>query len=492
MMGSLGPPGVELGFPVGSGGMAVVHYGRREAADGSSEAVAIKELHPHLSNDPVAVQMFFDEARVAARLSHPNVVGTLEVVSADSKIFVVMPYIEGETVGRLWKRLAARGERIPAPIAVAIVIDVLHGLAAVHRATDEHGRPLHIVHRDVSPQNIIVGTDGIARILDFGIAKSVGRGHVTRDGQVKGKLAYMPPEQLGGDTSAATDVYSTAIVLWELLSGRRLFEGSDLEIINQVLQGPNTAPSDVSGCNRELDDVVMKALSREPAARFASAEEMAQSLVLAAQGNLASRAELGRWVEAVDAKSLAERRRRAAAMGTTAPPRWRRDNDDAKLGIGLCPVEDLRPVDGSPQSSAGPVSLAPLAASTAEAIFAPAGRGRFLWPGASVFFALLALGISVASATGFRVREAAASRPIESASPTPTVATTLGAAAPTMVSPTPPMTSPSSRLGARAKVTSIPRASASSASAKVVTDDCDPPFVVDAMGVRQYKRACMR
>src|SRR4030088_3091893 len=178
--------------------MATVHFGRLQGAAGFARSVAIKSLHPQYAKDPDFVAMFLDEARLAARIAHPNVVPTLDVVSQGDDLLLVMEYVRGSALSRLVRPLTQKGERMPQRIAGSIVSGVLRGLHAAHEAKSEIGEPLDIVHRDVSPQNVLVGTDGIARVLDFGVAKAAGRCYTTRDGNIKGKVPYMAPEQLEG------------------------------------------------------------------------------------------------------------------------------------------------------------------------------------------------------------------------------------------------------------------------------------------------------
>ncbi|HEY6462542.1 MAG TPA: serine/threonine-protein kinase, partial [Polyangiaceae bacterium] len=207
------------------GGMATVHVGRLLGPAGFSRTVAMKHLHKQFAGDPEFVAMFLDEARIAARIRHPNVVSTLDVVTLDGELYLVMDYVAGESVAHLLRGLRRRDAFVPPRIAVTIACDMLAGLHAAHEATDDHGQPLGIVHRDVSPQNVLVGTDGSARVVDFGVAKAAGRMQTTREGQVKGKAAYMAQEQLrGGAVDRRTDVYSAAVVLWETLTGERLFK----------------------------------------------------------------------------------------------------------------------------------------------------------------------------------------------------------------------------------------------------------------------------
>jgi serine/threonine-protein kinase len=171
--------------------------------------------------------MFLDEARVAARIRHPNVIPTLDIVAAEGELLLIMEYVQGESLSRLNRASLQAAVDTPLPVISAIVAGALHGLHAAHEASGENGEPLHIVHRDVSPQNILVGEDGVVRVLDFGIASAVGRLQVTRDGQIKGKLAYMPPEQFWGKPlDRRADVYAMAVVLWECITQRRLFKTS--------------------------------------------------------------------------------------------------------------------------------------------------------------------------------------------------------------------------------------------------------------------------
>ena len=197
--------------------MASVHLGLLLGAVGFSRTVAIKRLHRQYAQDPDFVAMFLDEARLVARIRHPNVVPTLDVTVTDGELFLVMEYIPGESLTRLIREGTSRSDRMQPNVAATIIAGVLHGLHAAHEARGERNEPLGIVHRDVSPQNVLVGTDGAPRVLDFGVAKAAGRLQTTREGQLKGKLAYMAPEQFEGIATRASDVYSASVVL----SGRR-------------------------------------------------------------------------------------------------------------------------------------------------------------------------------------------------------------------------------------------------------------------------------
>jgi serine/threonine-protein kinase len=231
---------------IASGGMAAVHYGLMNGPVGFRRTVAIKRLHEQFAEDPEFVSQFLDEARLAARIRHPNVVQTLDVVAQNRQLLLVMEYVDGETLGRLLAGTFKGGAKVPIEQAVGIVTGALHGLHAAHEASDEHGLPLRIVHRDVSPQNILVGRDGVARVLDFGVAKAAARVHSTQGAKIKGKLRYMSPEQVGGSgVDRRTDVFAAGVVLWESLAGRRLFDSKEGAgaIINQVLTKRIPPPS---------------------------------------------------------------------------------------------------------------------------------------------------------------------------------------------------------------------------------------------------------
>ncbi|MCU0690298.1 MAG: serine/threonine protein kinase [Polyangiaceae bacterium] len=225
------------------GGMATVHVGRLLGAVGFSRTVAIKRLHAPFAKDPEFVAMFIDEARLAARVRHPNVVSIIDVVAMQGELFLVMDYVHGESVAKLIRAETKQGRRINPRVAAKVASDILAGLHAAHEATNERGEPLGIVHRDVSPQNVLIGTDGIARVIDFGVAKAAGRLQHSQGGRLKGKLAYMAPEQVAGlDVDRRADVHASAAVLWELLTGRRLVERATEQTMRRFFQSARPRP----------------------------------------------------------------------------------------------------------------------------------------------------------------------------------------------------------------------------------------------------------
>ena len=271
----------ELLTEIASGGMASVFLGRARGVAGFERVVAVKVCHPHLRVDEEFAEMFLDEARLAAKIHHPNVVSTLDVGDDDGRLYLVMEYIEGDRLSGLIKAAGKRGRRIPPPVAARIFIDMLSGLHAAHELADKDGTDLSVVHRDVSPQNVLVGVDGVARITDFGIAKTEARVSDAGAAQIKGKLAYMAPEQLeGAVVTRRTDLYAAGVVLWETLTGRRLFRGdTDLDTVQLVVKGDVRPPSEiVTDLDPAFDALVMKAVERDPEKRFATAAAFAEAL----------------------------------------------------------------------------------------------------------------------------------------------------------------------------------------------------------------------
>jgi serine/threonine-protein kinase len=262
-----------------SGGMATVYVGRQGGAAGFERLVAIKLCHEHLRNNKTFASMFLEEARLAARVRHPNVVATLDV-SAGDPLYLIMEYVEGESLSLLARRARRRGSHLPMEVSLRMMMDALAGLQAAHECVGPDGRPLGLVHCDISPQNILVGVDGTARITDFGIARAAA--HLPEDGGViKGKLAYMAPEQISaGPITQRADVFSAGVVLWELLTGEKLFRGDDdAAIIRAALHRPIPPPSALRpNISQSLDAIVLRAAQRDPARRFPSALEFLSAL----------------------------------------------------------------------------------------------------------------------------------------------------------------------------------------------------------------------
>lgn len=293
-----------------SGGMAAVYVARALGVAGFERLFAIKVLHPHLAHEDEFITMFLDEARLAARIRHPNVVPTTDVSDTrDAGFYLVMDYIEGDHLGTLLQHAFKRGTRIPAPATLRIVADALEGLSAAHQLTNEHGEPLNLVHRDVSPHNIMVSTDGVSRITDFGVAKASIRLSTTQEGQFKGKLAYMAPEHAAnGQSDQRSDLFAMSIILWECLTGRRLFRAENhAATLNKICLEPIPAPSLVDPALAPFDPILERGLARDPNRRFQSAEEFAEAIERTAftLGGMATHRAVAKLVKDLAAEKIA-------------------------------------------------------------------------------------------------------------------------------------------------------------------------------------------
>jgi eukaryotic-like serine/threonine-protein kinase len=267
---------------IGVGGMASVHLGMLTGAVGFRRIVALKQLHTRFINDPDFVAQFINEARLASRIHHANVVQTLDVVWTGTQLILVLEYVDGDTLNRVLRTAVERSSLIPIDVACSIVVGLLQGLHAAHEVKDEEGVPLDIVHRDVSPQNILIARDGVARVLDFGVAKALAQSPNTQSGLLKGKFGYMAPEQiLRGHVDRRTDVFAAGVVLWETLLCRRLFQATKnveqalSRVVAAEIPAPSTYRPEISPA---LDAIVLRAVDRDPERRFQSAEELAIAL----------------------------------------------------------------------------------------------------------------------------------------------------------------------------------------------------------------------
>ncbi len=358
----------ELGALLATGGMASVHVGRAVGADALRRPLAIKRLHPMYARSTEFVQGLIDEAEILAQVQHPNVVHALDVVREGDEVYVVLEYVRGDSLKALMGGTTDR-RALPPAVAIAIAIDVLAGLHAAHQARGPDGWPLGVVHRDVSPQNVVVGADGHARVIDFGVAKSQHRLQATRPGVVKGNLAYMAPEQLeAGPIDRRADIFSVGVLLWEMLTGRPLFAGETdgatmMRLLTCSVAAPSEASADVSA---EIDAVVLRATRAEPASRFATAEEMLAALEAA--GASASPRVVGAWVQQSAKARLAGRDELVAAMFATPP-------SDAAVAIEPALV---LPAHTKQQLRASPARTAALASA---ALVATSGLGYVFWVG---------------------------------------------------------------------------------------------------------------
>jgi len=491
---------------IASGGMATVYLGRLLGPVGFARTVAVKRLHPYFASDRQFASMFLDEARLAARIRHPNVVPTVDVVATNGELYLVMEYVHGESVARLVRMASEQGKPVPVPVVVATLSGALQGLTAAHEARSERGEPLQIIHRDVSPQNILLGLDGQARLIDFGVARAEGRLHTTQTGQVKGKIAYMSPEQLQGEPiGPSTDVYAASVVLWETLTGQRLFRAeNEGNLVALVVEGTTRPPSSVvPELPEALDALVLRGLSVNPADRFATARDMASEL--AACMPVAPPEEVGEWVEAHAAQELSERAARIADIerdsavsqsrelrsspgsanaAPTSTPTGRREANPPSLG-----ATRVRPVEVS--SGVSSVAVAHPTAPPGP----PVARRNGTWIGLATvsFLGLCALLMFVRMTTRSAATDSPPSEPVQPPSAEPAAPLAQSAAPPPPSAPQPvaPSTAtvaePSARPGA-AKTNPHPGGPATHTSTK---PDCNPPYTTDDHGHVHFKPACL-
>ena len=451
----------ELFGAMAAGGTATVHLGRLHGTAGFMKPIAIKRLHPHLAADPILRTILVEEARLVSRISHPNVVAVHDIVEDDGELFLVLEYVHGATISELTKG----GERWAPATAIAVMRDALTGLHAAHHARDASGALLGLVHRDVSPRNVIVTTDGIAKVLDFGIAKARARQGTTRDGHVRGSLPYMAPEQLADEPlTSRTDVYGAAVVLWEMLTGARLFTGdTDAAIVKRILdhdvRGPSTVVEELP---RALDAVLLRGLARDPEHRFGSGLEMA----LALEESLApSRpAIVADFVMRTAEKELARRQ----ALLDAEP------GEDAAVVVAPAVAPVVKTTSSSRVSSTAPV--------------VPMVPWR-KWAG------LIAVGIVAVLVAARYWDEPAAATAIAPSTTTGTSPSTVvpppASVATEPVAPSAVESAPPRRLAA--PVVSAPRATgnvARDAAPAAAAGHCVPYFV-DSAGVRRFNRECL-
>jgi serine/threonine-protein kinase len=264
-----------------AGGMAEVYLGEAVSMEGFRKTVAIKRVLPHLAQNEAFIQMFLDEARLCARLDHANIVSVFDISKREDTYFLVMEFVDGANLKKIVESLKKRGERIGLAQAIYVAIDACRGLSYAHELAGEDGQPLHIVHRDISPPNILLTRRGEVKLADFGLAKASTQLQTTDPGVVKGKFSYLSPEAAeGNEVDARADIFSIGIVLWELLAGKRLFLGeNDYATVKLVQRAniPRLAP-----LNREVDEtfeeILLRALARDPKNRFQTARELGNAL----------------------------------------------------------------------------------------------------------------------------------------------------------------------------------------------------------------------
>jgi eukaryotic-like serine/threonine-protein kinase len=462
---------------IAAGGMGTVHFAVQRGALGFARVVAIKRLHPQFAEDEDARAAFADEARLAARIEHPNVVRVVDVVDQEGELLVVMEYVLGASLAELVK-----AGPLPENIAAGIALQVLRGLDAAHRATLPSGEPLELIHRDVSPQNIMVGRDGLCRLLDFGVARAAGRAQITIDGGMKGKLGYMAPEQLRGESLDVTaDLYALAVVLWEALTGRRLFpsiDGSPFVALQLRTQVPTLASIDVP-VSAALDQALTRALAitREP--RFSSARAFSEALeaVAAKEGDIAAFVR-ERARAAVEERasylSTLERGEPAPAPESASPEPVEASSVSHS---GTLDLPEVSVFGGRAEFRVERTELMPTTATAARLVVRPrANRAPYVVGGllAALLVVLLVLR-GDATSSGSAARGSV--RPREEMVRDPAAAPRTRA--------TDAEESPTARPALRA----LP--SAQPSSPRAPRPACDPPYTLDDRGVKHFKEECM-
>ncbi|MFU8805067.1 MAG: serine/threonine protein kinase, partial [Bradymonadaceae bacterium] len=303
----------ELLTRLATGGMAELFLARERGIAGLERLVVIKRILPHLADQPSFVDMFLREARIVARLSHPNVVQIFDLGHESESYHIAMEYIHGSTVRELQLLTADQGVTIPHNVSVSIIEQSCRGLHAAHELRDLDGKVLGLVHRDVSPHNLMCTPEGHVKLLDFGVAKATEGVEATYSGNLKGKFAYLSPEQcLHEPLDRRSDVFALGICLWELCTGHRLFKRrTELEMMQAVIGGDIPLPTKIDRTlPPPIERVILKALAIKRDERYGSAEEMRQDLVPAAEqsGLSVGEDQLGRFVESIAGERLAERK----------------------------------------------------------------------------------------------------------------------------------------------------------------------------------------
>ena len=324
------------------GGMAEVYLARQNGPEGFEKECVIKRILPALAADQQFVEMFLDEARIAARLSHPNIVQLFDLGKMGEKdYFLAMEHVPGVDLQRVLENEGRHKRRVPLAIALRILSNVAEGLDHAHRATDGRGAALGIVHRDVTPSNVIVSFDGIAKVLDFGIAKAVAKTWRTEVGVVKGKIPYMSPEQVRGEQlDARSDLFSLGGVLYEITTGKKPFEGGNpAEIAMNILHHEPAAPSTlVPNFPPHLEAILQRCLAKDRDQRYASGRELQVAIdeLLVANGIRCTSHEVASYIEQIFPGLRQSRTEETAAIDTTdstvLPPNSGIDEPSLKVG----------------------------------------------------------------------------------------------------------------------------------------------------------------
>jgi serine/threonine protein kinase len=530
---------------IARGGMATIHIARLMGDEGFSRIVAAKRLLPEFAEDTEFVAMFMDEARIASKVHHRNVVPVLDLVATSDEVMLVQDYVHGVPVHWLLRTARQNKTHIPVNIGVSIACQVLAGLHAAHETVDELGSPLNIVHRDVSPQNVMIAVDGTARLLDFGVAKATMAAHVTRDGQFKGKLAYSAPEQLRGAATRQSDVYSLAVVLWELIVGHRMHQSAqaEAELITTIMNGTMPSITEALASEREwetidrerwkqleaVEPIIKKGLAIDQKQRWMTAADMEAALIKAVTP--ATSTDVAVWVKALGKEFLEGRDKVIAAEeaswrknSTLIIPRTSsRDLTPRPSRLGTVAAVDTNPAAAMPLAPHRNKTTAVIALLGALVILLSVGIGFTLRGGSndSPKTPPPAAPPPRADPTPVQPPAAAVAKPTEATvvRPTPPPAPAETAPEPVAREVTPPPTpttrpanagvtrtkvrqntprpmtarqaSPAAAAEVKARPPATPVIEKAATPPPVPATDCNPPYYFDSAGKKIFKSACL-
>jgi len=338
---------------IGEGGMAEIFLAHGNIGLGAHKRLVVKQILPLLAQNQAFCQLLINEAKLSAKLSHPNVVQVFDLGREDDSLYIAMEYVEGVDLRQLLRECAKKHVSLPLEHALFVVLSVLEGLEYAHDKRDEAGQPIGIVHRDVSPSNVLLSMEGEVKLCDFGIARAMGVASAIPDDAIQGKAGYMSPEAANGDTiDARSDLFSVGIILWELLSGRRLYKGERGKApplaLAQKAEIPELSLPGLPGEN-DLLAIVGRALQKDPAQRYSEAAALRRDLehYLEEQGLMASPLRFGRWLREQCAPEVIEQRRVLEQAVLVSAADFAAENTDHSH---ITPSHREQPGDQAPQS----------------------------------------------------------------------------------------------------------------------------------------------
>jgi len=356
------------------GGMAEVFKAKTFGVEGFERLLAVKRILPNIAEDEEFIAMFIDEAKIAVQLQHANIAQIFDLGKVDESFFIALEFVHGRDLRSIFDRMRNKGDSLPIAMACYVTMQVCEGLDYAHNKRDAQGRELNLVHRDISPQNVLIGYEGEVKLIDFGIAKAAGKASKTQAGILKGKFGYMSPEQVRGlPIDRRSDIFSVGIVLYELLTNERLFVGeSDFSTLEKVRNVEIMPPSSYNKkIPQELERVVLKALARDPEDRYANAIDLHDDLqsFLYSVGEFFSRKDLAAWMKKTFAMEIEEDSAKLEEFRQIAPP------------VASAEVSRKAAVAGAPSGRSGPpggtgAKAAPKASAKAQAPSKAPGKGQ--------------------------------------------------------------------------------------------------------------------